>query len=117
MLFIHFIMMIQLSIFENMTIQQLSKAINALKNISIDFKIDYYMFMGKCFVRALVLINPDDLSKVKSILDGDILKNFKFKKSKEWYLGDAKEVVYMQIKNKIEISIEELESYQVNNYA
>jgi hypothetical protein len=70
--------------------------------------------MGKCFIRALVLINPDDVSKVKSILDRDILKNFKFKKSKEWYLGDAKEVVYMQIKDKIEISIPELVSFQVN---
>jgi len=100
-----------------MTKEQLSKAINALKNISIDFKIDSYIFQGKCFVRALVLNNPDDLSKVKSILDGDILKNLKFKKSKEWYLGESKEVIYMQIKKKIEISIPEIEEFQVNNYA
>jgi len=100
-----------------MTIQQLTKAINALKNISIDFKIEYYIFSAKCYVRGLVLNNPDDVSKVKSILDADILKNFKFKKSKEWYLGDAKEVIYMQLKDKIEISISELEEYQVNNYA
>lgn len=100
-----------------MTQEQLSKAIMAMQNISIDFKIDYFFFSGKCFVRAIVLHNPDDVSKVKSILDKDALKSFKFKKSKEWYLGDAVEVVYMQLKDNIEISIEQLEKYQVNNYS
>lgn len=100
-----------------MTQEQLSKAITAMQNISIDFKIDYFFFSAKCFVRAIVLNNPDELSKVKSILDGDIMKNFKVKKSKEWYLGDNKEVIYMQLKKKLEISIETLEKYQVNNYA
>jgi len=99
-----------------MTHEQLSKAITALQNISVDFKIDYFFFSAKCFVRAIVLHNPDEVSKVKSILDRDILKNFKFKKSKEWYLGDEKEVVYMQLKDNIEIRIEQLEKYQVNNY-
>ena len=100
-----------------MTTEQLSKAITALQNISVNFKIDYFFFSAKCLVRGLVLHNPDEVSKVKSILDAEILKNFKFKKSKEWYLGDEKEVVYMQLKDKIEISIEQLELYQVNNYA
>lgn len=100
-----------------MTTEQLSKAITALQNISIDFKIDYFFFQAKCFVRAIVLNNPDEVSKVKSILDAGILKNFKFKKSKEWYLGEAKEVIYMQLKDKIEISIEQMEKFQVNNYS
>src|SRR5690349_2840711 len=100
-----------------MTHEQLSKAITALQNISIDFKIDYYFFQAKCFIRAIVLHNPDDVSKVKSILDSAILKNFKFTKSKEWYLGDPKEVVYMKLKDEIEITIEQLEKYQVNNYS
>ena len=100
-----------------MTKEQLKKAVTALQNISIDFKIDYYFFTGKCFVRAIVLNDPNDLSKVKSILDSDIMKNFKIKKSKEWYLGDNVEVVYLQLKKKIEISIEEFEAFQVNNYA
>jgi hypothetical protein len=96
--------------------EQLTKAIIALQNISIDFKIDYFFYMAECFVRALILNKPDDLSKVKSILDSDILKNFRIKKSKEWYLGDQKEVVYMQLKKKIEISIAEYEGFQVNNF-
>jgi len=100
-----------------MTKEQLSKSVKALQNLSIDFKIDYFFFTGKCIVRAVVLNNPDDLSKVKSILDGDIMKNFRVKKSKEWYLGDQKEVIYLQLKKKIEISIEEYEDFQVNNYA
>ncbi len=100
-----------------MTKEQLKKAIVALQNISINFKIDYFLFTGKVFVRGIVIHNPDDLSKVKSILDSDILKKFKVKKSKEWYLGDPKEVVYLQLKEKIEISIEEYEAFQVNNYA
>jgi hypothetical protein len=100
-----------------MTKEQLSKAVKALQNLSIDFKIDYFFFTGKCIVRAVVLNNPDDLSKVKSILDGEIMKNFKVKKSKQWYLGDQKEVIYLQLKKKIEISIEEYEDFQVNNYA
>ena len=109
-------MTMYLAIFENMTQEQLSKAVTALQNISISFKIDYFFFQARCLVRAIVLDNPDELSKVKSILDSDILKNFKFKKSKEWYLGDEKEVIYMQLKDNIEISIEQLEKYQVNNY-
>lgn len=100
-----------------MTKEQLSKAVKALQNLSIDFKIDYFFFTGKCIVRAVVLNNPDDLSKVKSILDGDIMKNFRVKKSKQWYLGDQKEVIYLQLKKKIEISVEEYEDFQVNNYA
>ncbi len=100
-----------------MTKEQLRKAIVALQNISIDFKVDYVFFMEKCLVRAIIINNPDDLSKVKSILDSDILKNFKTKKSKQWYLGDQKEVIYLQLKKKIELSIEEYEDFQVNNYA
>lgn len=97
--------------------EQLTKAITALQNISIDFSIDYFFFMAECFVRAVILNNPDDLSKVKSILDSDILKNFRIKKSKEWYLGDQKEVVYLQLKEKIEISIADYEKFLVNNYS
>ncbi len=100
-----------------MTKEQLKKAVTALQNISIDFKIDYFFFTGKCFVRAIILNDPNDLSKVKSILDSDILKHLKNKKSKEWYLGDPHEVVYMQLKDKIEIPISEYELFQVNNYA
>mgnify|MGYP001174193984 FL=1 len=100
-----------------MTKEQLKKAVTALQNISIDFKIDYYFFTGKCLVRAIVLNDPNDLSKVKSILDSDILKFLKNKKSKEWYLGDEHEVIYMQLKDKIEIPISEYELFQVNNYA
>lgn len=100
-----------------MTNEQLKKAIVALQNISINFKIDYFLFSGKCEVRGIIIHNPEDLSKVKSILDADIMKNFKIKKSKEWYLGDPVEVTYLQLKKKIIISIEEYESFHVNNYA
>ena len=97
--------------------EQLTKTIVALQNISIDFKIDYYFFTAKCLIRGIIINNPDDLSKVKSILDSSVMKHFKVKKSKEWYLGDRKEVVYLQLKEKIEISINEYETFQVNNYA
>ncbi len=100
-----------------MTKEQLKKAIVALQNISINFKVDYFLFTGKCFVRGFIIHNPDDLSKVKSIIDSDIMKKFKVKKSKEWYLGDPKDVIYLQLKEKLEISIEEYEAFQVNNYA
>ncbi|KXK56492.1 MAG: hypothetical protein UZ05_CHB002000156 [Chlorobi bacterium OLB5] len=100
-----------------MTKEQLKKAIVALQNISINFKVDYFLFTGKCFVRGFIIHNPDDLSKVKSIIDSDIMKKFKIKKSKEWYLGDPKDVIYLQLKEKLEISIEEYEAFQVNNYA
>lgn len=100
-----------------MTQEQLTKAVNALKNISIDFTLDYHIFKDGCFVRGIFLNNPDDVSKIKSLLDGDVLKSFKFKKSKSWYLGDEKEVIFMQLKDKIPISIEDLEEFQVSNYA
>ncbi len=104
-------------IFADMTKEQLKKAIVALQNININFKVDYVFFMGKCVVRGIVIHNPEELSKVKSILDSDILKNFRIKKSKEWYLGDSVEVIYLQLRKKIDISIEEYEDFQVNNYA
>lgn len=65
-----------------MTKEQLKKAIVALQNISINFKVDYFLFTGKCFVRGFIIHNPDDLSKVKSIIDSDIMKKFKIKKAK-----------------------------------
>jgi hypothetical protein len=100
-----------------MTKEQLSKAINALKNITIDFKIDYFMNQGDCTVRGIFIKNSNDITKVRSILDSDVLKSFKFKNSKTWYLGDERDVILMQLKNKIKISIEELESFHVNNYS
>jgi hypothetical protein len=95
----------------------LSKAINALKNISIDFRLDTVVFSGEVTLRGIILNNPDDVPKVKSILDSAILKAFRFKKSKAWYLGDEKEVIYMRLKNKMTLSIPEIEGYQVSNYA
>lgn len=100
-----------------MTKEQLSKTINALKNISIDFNIEYVVFEGYFVVRGLVLNNPDDVSRVKSIIENEILKQFKFRKSKAWYLGDQKEVVLMQLKENVEMEISELEEFQISNYA
>ena len=100
-----------------MTKEQLTKAINALKNISIDFRIDYHLNQWDVIVRGIFLNNPDDVSKVKSILDADILKGFKFKKSKAWYLGDEKNVIFMQLKDKMHLSIKETEAFQVSSYA
>ncbi|HEY3251922.1 MAG TPA: hypothetical protein VGK25_12495 [Ignavibacteria bacterium] len=100
-----------------MTKEQLTKAINALKNISVDFRIDYYMNQRECIVRGIFLNNPDDVSKVKSLLDADILKGFKFRKSKAWYLGDEKEVIFMQLKENMHLSIRDVEGFQVSNYA
>lgn len=95
----------------------LSKAINALKNISIDFNLDTIVNDGDCVVRGIVLNNPDDVPKVKSILDSGILKGFKFKKSKKWYLGDEKECILMQLKEQMTLSIREVEDYQISSYA
>jgi hypothetical protein len=106
-----------MAIIAGMTKEQLTKTINALRNISVEFKIDYVFFEGKCFVRGIMIHNSDDIGKVKNIIDNDILKRFKFKKSKQWYLGDEMKATYMQLKDKIEITIPELEEYQVNNYA
>jgi len=100
-----------------MTAEQFTKAVHALKNISIDFRIDYFMFKNNSLIRGIFLTNPDDVSKVKSLLDADILKGFRFKKSKSWYLGDEKEVVFMQLKEKMPFNIKELEEFQVSNYA
>jgi len=100
-----------------LTKELLTKAINALKNISIDFQLDTVITSGKGYVRGLILNNPDDVSNVKSILDSEILKNFKFKKSKAWYLGDSKEVILMQLKDTMELEIPEIEEFQVSNYA
>jgi len=100
-----------------MTKELLTKAVNALKKISVDFQLDTIITAGKGFVRGFILNNPDDVSNVKSILDSEILKNFKFRKSKAWYLGDSKEVVLMQLKEKIMLEIPEIEDFQVSNYA
>jgi hypothetical protein len=94
-----------------------TKAINALKNISIDFRLDTIVFAGEGIVRGIILSNPDDVPKVKSILDSEILKGFKFKKSRSWYLGDKKDTILMQLKNKMNLTIPEIELLQVSNYA
>lgn len=100
-----------------MTTEQFTKAVNALKNISINFRIDYFMFKEGSMLRGIFLHNPDDVSKVKSLLDADILKGFRFKKSKSWYLGDEMNVIFMQLKDKLPIGVRELEDFQVSNYA
>jgi len=116
--FICALISIMIYIFLNiMSKDQLIKAVNALKNISIDFTLDYHIFKGTCYVRGFFVNSPDDISKVKSILDNDILKSLKIKKSKAWYLGDEKEVIFMQLKEKLSISIENIESMYISNYA
>jgi hypothetical protein len=107
----------RLVIFVIMTVEQFAKAVNALKNISIDFRIDYFMLKSASRVRGIFLNNSEDVSKVKSLLDADILKGFRFMKSKAWYLGDEKEVIFMQLKKFIPINVRELEDFQVSNYA
>jgi hypothetical protein len=95
----------------------LIKAVNALKNISIDFRLESVMFQGEVQIRGIVLGNPDDVSKVKSILDSDFLKKIKFKKNKSWYLGDEKETVLMHLKEQMMMPISEVEKLHISNYA
>ena len=105
------------SISRMMTKEQLDKTIKALKNLTIDFKMDTYINGGNVFLRGIYINRSDQVSPVKTILDKDILSNFRFRKSYIWYLGEKREVTLMKLKKKMEIPIPELESYQVNNYA
>ncbi|MCX7877776.1 MAG: hypothetical protein N2510_03945 [Ignavibacteria bacterium] len=100
-----------------MTKEQFRKAVKALQNISINFKIDYYFFSAKSFIRGIIINEPDDLSRVKSIIEPETMRNFKVKKSKAWYLGERKDVIYLQLRDELEMDISELEEMQVNNYA
>lgn len=100
-----------------MTKEKFISVIRTLQNISVDFKIDYYFFSAKSFIRGIILNKPEELSRVKSIIDPEVMRNFRIKKSKAWYLGEEKDVVYIQLKDKLEMDIPELESMQVNNYA
>jgi hypothetical protein len=95
----------------------LLKSLKALQNISVDFKIDYHFFQGKSFIRGIILNDPDQFDKVKSLLGRDVIKNFSVTKSNAWYLGTRRKVIYLKLKNNIELEIPELETLQVNNYA
>jgi hypothetical protein len=81
---------------------------------SIEFNFDYYFFKGISFLRGIMIYNADE-SKTKNILGAEYSKYFKFKKTLSWYLGDRKDILLLKLKDETEISIADLEKFQVNN--
>jgi hypothetical protein len=61
-----------------------------------------------------MIYNADE-SKTKNILGAEYSKYFKFKKTLSWYLGDRKDILLLKLKDETEISIADLEKFQVNN--
>lgn len=94
----------------------LDKIVNTFKEKSIDFKFDYYILKGVICLKGFFIYNKN-ASDVKSLIDSSIIKEFKLIKTLSWYLGDRKEILLLKIKKSFEISIPELESYQINNEA
>jgi hypothetical protein len=92
----------------------LDKIVNIFNEKSVEFKFDYYIFKGIICLRGFFIYNKNE-SGIKTLLDSSVIKEFRFKKTLSWYLGDRKEILYLQFKNGFETTIPELESYQVNN--
>ncbi|RPI13250.1 MAG: hypothetical protein EHM58_18860 [Ignavibacteriae bacterium] len=92
----------------------LDKIVKTLKEKSIEFNFDYHINKGIIILRGL-FINNKNGNDIKSLFDSYINKEFKFKKTLSWYLGDRKETLLLQLKKEMETSIPEIESYQVSN--
>jgi hypothetical protein len=92
----------------------LDNIVSILIEKSIEFKFDYYFFKGTSILRGILIYNSGE-SGIKDILGTANSKFFKFKKTLTWYLGDRKEIIVLKLKDETEISIPELEKYQVNN--
>ena len=95
---------------------QLIKIISDLQNKSVTFKLDTYINAGNSYIRGILLNYNSDVQKVKSIIDRELLKGFKIKKTKLWYLGDEKKAILLKLKKETEIDIPDLEKLGINNY-
>jgi len=95
---------------------QLIKIISDLQNKSVTFKLDTYINAGYSYIRGILLNYNSDVQKVKSIIDRELLKGFKIKKTKLWYLGDEHKATLLQLKEQVEIGISELEKLGINHH-
>ena len=93
------------------------KLVEALKKNSIDFKFDSYIHAGKCILRGIVIYDHQSAGSIKNVLDNQILKNIKFLKTYNWYLGERGKVLLLKLKKEIKLEIPEIEKYPVNNYS
>jgi hypothetical protein len=91
--------------------------VEAFNKNSIDFKFDSYIHGGKCILRGVFVYDHKSVDSLKKVLDGQILKNIKFLKTYNWYLGERKKVLLLKLKKEIELEIPEIEKYPVNNYS
>jgi hypothetical protein len=97
--------------------EQLIKIISDLQAHSIPIKLDTYINAGKSYIRGIVLNHNSDLHQVKDFIGSKLLKGFKFKKTKIWYLGDEQKATLLKLKQHVEIAIPELEKLGINNYS
>ena len=95
----------------------LDKLIDAFKKNSIDFKFDSYIHKGKTILRGIFVYDKHSADSIKKVLDGQLLKDIKFLKTYNWYLGEREKVLFLKLKKEIELEIPEIEKYPVNNYS
>lgn len=92
----------------------LDAIISKFKENSIEFNFDYYFSKGISILRGILIYNSDE-SGTKDVLGSEYSKYFKFKKTLSWYLGDRKKIILLSLKDEIEISIPDIEKFQINN--
>lgn len=97
--------------------ETVAKLVEAFNKNSIDFKFDSYIHGGKCILRGFFVYNHQSVDSIKKVLDGQILKNIKFMKTYNWYLGERGKVLLLKLKKEIKLEIPEIEKYPVNNYS
>ncbi len=93
------------------------KLVDAFSKNSTNFKFDSYIHKGKTILRGIFIYDHQSADSIKKVLDSHILKNIKFLKTYNWYLGERQKVLLLKLKKEVELEIPEIEKYPVNNYS
>ncbi len=93
------------------------KIVDVFNKNSVDFKFDTYINEGKSYLRGIFIYNHRSPDSIKKLLDDQTVKNFKVKKTYNWYHGEKQKSLLLKLKKELELEIPELEKYPVSNYS
>lgn len=98
-----------------MTKDTLDKIISSLEDKKINFALDTHIHDTSC-VRGIFIYDADE-GKVRKAIGGRNMKEFNFKKTYLWYLGEKKKALLLKFKKELLLEIPEVESYEISSTA